>query len=179
MKYPQTFQDCERTVLSFDTGLLGLLSRPFDKIKMTWGRGRWPRNLRKSGWFSCARHSEKSVTAEIWMENLNQPIANFYAWVIFFPDVRMCTRMLGDIWWPFQKFLFQWSFGVVMWELLQRGLTPYPGVDNLDIKRYLERGERLEKPEQCPSKVWVMEQGGGQDTMGKPIYVQHGPHKEL
>ena len=38
-----------------------LLSRPIDKIKMTWGRGRWPRDLRKSGWFSCALLSEKSV----------------------------------------------------------------------------------------------------------------------
>ncbi len=34
---------------------------PFDKIKMTRGQGRWPRDLRKLGWFSCARYSEKSV----------------------------------------------------------------------------------------------------------------------
>ncbi len=38
-----------------------LLSRPFDKIKMTWGRGRWPRDLRKLGWFLYARYSEKST----------------------------------------------------------------------------------------------------------------------
>ena len=35
-----------------------LLSRPFDKIKMTRDRGRWPRDL---GWFSCALYSETSV----------------------------------------------------------------------------------------------------------------------
>ena len=38
-----------------------LLLRPFDKIKMTQGRGWWPRDIRKLGWFSCAKHSEKSV----------------------------------------------------------------------------------------------------------------------
>ncbi len=47
----------------------------------------------------------------------------------------------------------QWSFGVVMWELLSRGMKPYPGVDNLDIKRFLKRGERLEKPSHCPPEV--------------------------
>ena len=32
-------------------------------LSMTRGRGRWPsyRDFRKLGWFSCARHSEKSV----------------------------------------------------------------------------------------------------------------------
>ncbi len=40
-----------------------------------------------------------------------------------------------------------------MWELLSRGLKPYPGVDNLDIKRYLKRGERLEKPRAAPKEV--------------------------
>ncbi len=31
-----------------------LLSKPFDKIKMTRGQGQWPRDLGKLGWFSCA-----------------------------------------------------------------------------------------------------------------------------
>ena len=39
------------------------LSRPFDKIKMTRGRGQWPRDFRKLGWFSCALLLEKSVHA--------------------------------------------------------------------------------------------------------------------
>ncbi len=41
----------------------------------------------------------------------------------------------------------------MMWELLSRGMKPYPGVDNLDIKRFLKRGERLEKPSHCPPEV--------------------------
>ncbi len=42
-----------------------LLSRPIDKIKMTQGRGRWSRDLRKLGWFSCALLLGKSVDHRI------------------------------------------------------------------------------------------------------------------
>ena len=44
-----------------DSNMQKLLSRPIDKIKMTRGWGRWPRDLRKLGWFSCALLLEKSV----------------------------------------------------------------------------------------------------------------------
>ncbi len=42
--------------------------RPFDKIKMTRGRGRWPKDFRKLGWFSCALYSEKSVRGPAYKE---------------------------------------------------------------------------------------------------------------
>ena len=48
----------------------------------------------------------------------------------------------------------QWSFGIVMWEVMSRGLMPYAGVDNIDIKRYLLLGRRLEKPQFCPEPVY-------------------------
>ncbi|KAH3818980.1 hypothetical protein DPMN_120710 [Dreissena polymorpha] len=51
--------------------------------------------------------------------------------------------------------VFQWSYGVVLWELLTRGMCPYPAVDNWDIMRYLKSGRRLEKPEYCPDDVCV------------------------
>ncbi len=38
----------------------------FDKIKMTRGRGRWPRDFRKLGWFSFALLLEKSVFLGKW-----------------------------------------------------------------------------------------------------------------
>ena len=47
-------------------------------------------------------------------------------------------------------FLFQWSYGVVTWELLTRGITPYPNVSNYDIKTHLRSGERLPQPDHCP-----------------------------
>ena len=44
-------------------------------------------------------------------------------------------------------FMFvQWSFGVTCWEVFSLGRNPYPGVGPFSIIRYLERGERLDKP---------------------------------
>ena len=43
-------------------------------------------------------------------------------------------------------FVVQWSFGVTCWEVFSLGKNPYPGVDPFSLIRYLERGERLDKP---------------------------------
>lgn len=37
-----------------------------------------------------------------------------------------------------------------MWELLTRGSSPYPGVNNYYIREYVVTGKRLDKPEICP-----------------------------
>ncbi len=48
---------------------------------------------------------------------------------------------------------FQWSFGVLMWELLTRGCTPYPDIDNFDVKDYVMRGNRMDKPDFAPTEL--------------------------
>ena len=45
-----------------------------------------------------------------------------------------------------------------MWEVLSRGCTPYSGIDNFDIQRYLNQGRRLEQPRATSNFVLVVRQ---------------------
>lgn len=50
------------------------------------------------------------------------------------------------------QFIFsdvQWAFGVTMWEIATRGMTPYPGIQNHEIYDYLLEGHRLKQPADC------------------------------
>ena len=47
----------------------------------------------------------------------------------------------------------QWSYGVLLWELMTRGGSPYPGINNYEIKGYLNMGHRLARPEVCPEQM--------------------------
>uniref|UniRef100_A0A3B5L9G6 Tyrosine-protein kinase receptor TYRO3 n=1 Tax=Xiphophorus couchianus TaxID=32473 RepID=A0A3B5L9G6_9TELE len=47
-----------------------------------------------------------------------------------------------------------WAFGVTMWEIMTRGQTPYPGVENSEIYEFLIKGERLKKPPDCREDIY-------------------------
>ncbi|XP_074529741.1 macrophage-stimulating protein receptor-like [Halichoeres trimaculatus] len=49
-----------------------------------------------------------------------------------------------------------WSYGVLMWELLTRGASPYPNVDPYDITHYLLKGRRLPQPQFCPDTLFTI-----------------------
>ena len=42
--------------------------------------------------------------------------------------------------------LFQWSYGVVCWEVFTLGRMPYPGLSPREVVDLLGTGERLDKP---------------------------------
>lgn len=43
-----------------------------------------------------------------------------------------------------------WSYGVLLWELMTRGVVPYPDVDNFDLYSYLAEGRRMTRTRYCP-----------------------------
>jgi serine/threonine protein kinase len=49
-----------------------------------------------------------------------------------------------------------WSFGVLFWEILNRGLDPYPTIENLNILEYIKSGNRLPKPSFCSENLYKL-----------------------
>ncbi|XP_059172415.1 macrophage-stimulating protein receptor-like [Physella acuta] len=63
-----------------------------------------------------------------------------------------------------------WSLGVVLWEMLTRGVTPYPGVDGWDIINFLRR-RRLPAPFFCPDELYcLMMQCWAKDPNLRPTF---------
>lgn len=50
--------------------------------------------------------------------------------------------------------LFQWSYGIVLWELTTAGMVPYSGKTGFEVLGLLKSGRRLEKPRCCPDEVY-------------------------
>ncbi|XP_034234117.1 tyrosine kinase receptor Cad96Ca [Thrips palmi] len=47
-----------------------------------------------------------------------------------------------------------WSYGVLMWEVVTLGSTPYPGMGAADVMRKVRDGYRLDKPEHCRRELY-------------------------
>nr|XP_032642422.1 tyrosine-protein kinase SYK isoform X2 [Chelonoidis abingdonii] len=47
-----------------------------------------------------------------------------------------------------------WSFGVLMWEAFSYGQKPYKGMKGSEVAQMIERGERMESPEACPTEIY-------------------------
>ncbi|KAJ1122705.1 hypothetical protein NDU88_001190 [Pleurodeles waltl] len=47
-----------------------------------------------------------------------------------------------------------WSFGVLLFEIITHGQSPYPGLSNSEVLPEIERGYRMPQPKDCPYKVY-------------------------
>ncbi|KAM7172144.1 tyrosine-protein kinase Mer isoform 2-T2 [Macrochelys suwanniensis] len=66
-----------------------------------------------------------------------------------------------------------WAFGVTMWEIATRGMTPYPGVQNHEIYDYLLHGHRLKQPEDCLDELYdVMYSCWRADPRERPAFPE-------
>lgn len=43
-----------------------------------------------------------------------------------------------------------WSFGVTMWEIYSFGRSPYPRKSQKEVVEQVQKGYRMEQPEECP-----------------------------
>lgn len=46
-----------------------------------------------------------------------------------------------------------WSFGILLYEVITKGKTPYPTFNNKEVIGFLQRGERMGRPECCPEAL--------------------------
>ncbi|XP_056148384.1 tyrosine-protein kinase Mer [Lampris incognitus] len=66
-----------------------------------------------------------------------------------------------------------WAFGVTMWEIATRGMTPYPGIQNHDIYDYLLEGHRLKQPSDCLDELYeIMYSCWRTDPVDRPQFPQ-------
>ncbi|KAL6053747.1 tyrosine-protein kinase receptor torso [Balamuthia mandrillaris] len=72
-----------------------------------------------------------------------------------------------------------WSFGVLLWELFTFGHVPYPEFTNTEARKAVERGYRLERPKECPRRVYrdVMLRCWEMDAKTRPDF--NAIHAEL
>lgn len=47
-----------------------------------------------------------------------------------------------------------WSFGIVMWEIVTLGSTPYPNMGAREVMRRVRDGYRLERPNHCKPELY-------------------------
>ncbi|EPB68478.1 protein tyrosine kinase [Ancylostoma ceylanicum] len=69
---------------------------------------------------------------------------------------RNCIFASPVFWHNLKPFTFQndvWAYGVVLWELTTRGLTPYAGKKGIEIMEFLRSNKRLQMPEYCPAQL--------------------------
>ncbi|XP_014647103.1 PREDICTED: tyrosine-protein kinase Mer [Ceratotherium simum simum] len=65
-----------------------------------------------------------------------------------------------------------WAFGVTMWEIATRGMTPYPGVQNHEMYDYLLHGQRLKQPEDCLDELYeIMQSCWRVEPLDRPTFT--------
>jgi len=74
-------------------------------------------------------------------------------WAVTFPREKTHSFLLETSFQRAFPLSPQWAFGVTMWEIATRGMTPYPGVPNHEIYEYLFHGQRLKKPQDCSDEL--------------------------
>merc|ERR1739842_220470 len=64
-----------------------------------------------------------------------------------------------------------WSFGVLLWEIVTLGSTPYPGLGASEVMKIVKEGKRLDKPEHCRREIYnIMYYCWNKDPVERPSF---------
>lgn len=64
-----------------------------------------------------------------------------------------------------------WSFGVLIWEVVTLGSTPYPGLAAAEVMRRVRDGYRLDKPDHCRRELYnIMYYCWDKDPKERPTF---------
>nr|CAD7575383.1 unnamed protein product [Timema californicum] len=66
-----------------------------------------------------------------------------------------------------------WSFGILIWEIVTLGSTPYPGLAAADVMKKVRDGYRLDKPEHCRRELYnIMYYCWDKDAKERPTFPE-------
>jgi len=72
----------------------------------------------------------------------------------------------------FTTFSDVWSFGVLLFEVVTLGGTPYPTMTGQELLRFLRAGNRMKKPENCSDEIFtVMKACWLTDPLSRPTFT--------
>lgn len=65
-----------------------------------------------------------------------------------------------------------WSFGIVLWELVTLGSSPYPGVALQNLYHLLKTGYRMQKPSNCSDQLYeIMKECWSANPSDRPSFA--------
>nr|XP_047133479.1 uncharacterized protein LOC100205416 isoform X2 [Hydra vulgaris] len=70
-----------------------------------------------------------------------------------------------------------WSYGVVLFEIVTLGGTPYPSISNRELITLLKSGYRMERPENCSDLMYdIMLHCWNEDPLQRPTFTELREH---
>ncbi|XP_065683176.1 uncharacterized protein LOC100198829 isoform X2 [Hydra vulgaris] len=72
-----------------------------------------------------------------------------------------------------------WAYGVVLYEIVTLGGTPYPTISNNELLEFLKSGKRMDRPDNCSTTLYnIMLQCWNENPLLRPSFAELRDHLE-